>query len=102
VDRFRAESAVGRRFDVAVNSVAAQLFCMLIRAYRLLVSPLLGSNCRFEPSCSHFAEAAIAAHGPWRGVPLALGRLLRCHPWGGPGGYDPVPRGPVHSRRKTT
>ena len=63
----------------------------LIRAYQLLVAPLLGQNCRFEPSCSRYADAAIARHGSWRGTSLALKRLLRCHPWGGPGGFDPVP-----------
>jgi putative membrane protein insertion efficiency factor len=62
----------------------------LIRAYQLLVSPLLGPRCRFYPSCSQYALEAIAAHGTVRGGALALRRLLRCHPWH-PGGYDPVP-----------
>src|SRR5262245_39116043 len=91
VDHFRAEFAATRSVDYDVSSTAAKLLCLVIRAYRLLVSPLLGSNCRFEPSCSRFAEEAITRHGPGRGVPLAVRRLLRCHPWGGPGGYDPVP-----------
>ena len=63
----------------------------LIRAYRYLVSPLLGNNCRFYPSCSCYAEEAIARHGGVRGGWLALRRLLRCHPWH-EGGCDPVPR----------
>jgi len=62
----------------------------LIRAYQLLLSPLLGVNCRYLPSCSDYAQEAIALHGPWRGTWLALKRLGRCHPWGG-SGYDPVP-----------
>jgi uncharacterized protein len=62
----------------------------LIRLYQLTLSPVLGNNCRFEPSCSHYAIEAIALHGPWRGGLLAARRLSRCHPWGG-GGYDPVP-----------
>lgn len=62
----------------------------LIRAYRYLVSPLLGNNCRFYPSCSRYAEEAIARHGVIRGGWLALRRLLRCHPWH-VGGCDPVP-----------
>jgi putative membrane protein insertion efficiency factor len=62
----------------------------LIRAYRYLVSPLLGNNCRFYPSCSRYAEEAIARHGVMRGGWLALCRLLRCHPWHA-GGCDPVP-----------
>jgi len=62
----------------------------LIRAYRYLVSPLLGNNCRFYPSCSCYAEDAVARHGALRGGWLALRRLLRCHPWH-EGGCDPVP-----------
>lgn len=62
----------------------------LIGAYRYLISPVLGSNCRFEPSCSSYAAAAIREHGAWRGGWLGLKRILRCHPWH-PGGFDPVP-----------
>jgi hypothetical protein len=61
-----------------------------IRAYQLMVAPVLGNNCRFEPSCSRYASTAIKRHGPWRGAILAAWRVLRCNPWGG-GGYDPVP-----------
>jgi putative membrane protein insertion efficiency factor len=61
-----------------------------IRGYRYLISPLLGPNCRFYPSCSCYAEEAIALHGSMKGSYLAARRLLRCHPWH-PGGYDPVP-----------
>ncbi len=67
----------------------------LIRAYQLIVAPILPPSCRFYPSCSHYAAEAVERHGPWRGLVLALRRLLRCHPWGG-SGYDPVP--PVPSR----
>jgi putative membrane protein insertion efficiency factor len=62
----------------------------LIRAYQLMLSPLLLPSCRYLPSCSDYAAEAIARHGAARGCWLALGRLLRCHPWGG-SGYDPVP-----------
>lgn len=61
-----------------------------LTAYRYLLSPLLGANCRFYPSCSAYASEAIARHGALRGTWLALRRLARCHPWH-PGGYDPVP-----------
>ncbi|MDE2259622.1 MAG: membrane protein insertion efficiency factor YidD [Betaproteobacteria bacterium] len=63
---------------------------ILIRAYQLGLSPLLGRSCRFEPSCSHYSYEAIGRHGLARGGAMALKRLCRCHPWH-PGGYDPVP-----------
>jgi putative membrane protein insertion efficiency factor len=61
-----------------------------LRAYQLLVSPLLPPACRFLPTCSEYAAEAIERYGAGRGIMLALGRLARCHPWGG-SGYDPVP-----------
>lgn len=67
----------------------------LIRGYQLLLSPLLGNTCRFQPSCSQYAIDAVRAHGVRRGVWLAVRRIGRCHPWGGHG-HDPVPpRRPV-------
>jgi putative membrane protein insertion efficiency factor len=54
------------------------------------LSPLLGGHCRYEPSCSRYAEEAIERHGAAVGLRLACSRLLRCHPFR-PGGYDPVP-----------
>jgi len=62
----------------------------LIRAYQLMVSPLLLPSCRYLPSCSDYAAEAIQTHGAAYGAWLALRRLLRCHPWGG-SGWDPVP-----------
>lgn len=62
----------------------------LVRAYRLLLSPWWGTQCRFTPSCSSFAEEAIERHGAVEGTWLATRRLCRCHPWHA-GGYDPVP-----------
>jgi uncharacterized protein len=61
-----------------------------LRAYRLLLSPWLGNQCRFEPTCSLFAIAALERHGAAGGSYLALRRVLRCHPWCA-GGFDPVP-----------
>lgn len=58
--------------------------------YRGLIRPLIGPGCRFEPSCSVFAEQAIARHGLLRGAWLSGSRLLRCHPFHA-GGFDPVP-----------
>ncbi len=68
----------------------ARLFLLLIDAYRVTLSPLVGGYCRFVPSCSVYAEEAIRRHGAWRGARLAATRLLRCHPFR-PGGFDPVP-----------
>lgn len=62
----------------------------LIRLYQWCVSPWLGANCRFEPSCSHYAAESIERHGPCRGGLLSLWRVLRCQPFGG-SGVDPVP-----------
>jgi putative membrane protein insertion efficiency factor len=61
-----------------------------IKLYRLTLSPWVGQNCRYLPTCSVYAQEAIHRHGPAQGSWLALRRLLRCHPWGGHG-YDPVP-----------
>jgi len=65
------------------------LIRLLLRAYQLLVSPLVGQRCRFYPSCSQYALEAIELHGIGRGTWLALRRLLRCHPFHA-GGFDPV------------
>jgi putative membrane protein insertion efficiency factor len=64
----------------------------LVRAYQLLVSPVLPPACRYLPSCSEYAAEALLEHGALRGSWLAARRLARCHPWGG-SGYDPVPSG---------
>jgi putative membrane protein insertion efficiency factor len=61
-----------------------------VHAYQLVLSPFLGGSCRFEPSCSHYAIAAISQHGLRRGGWLAVRRILKCHPFG-PHGLDPVP-----------
>lgn len=67
------------------------LLLMLLRMYKLGISPFLGQNCRFYPSCSDYAAEAVREHGPWRGSALAARRVCKCHPWH-PGGLDPVPK----------
>ena len=66
------------------------LLILLLRAYKLGISPYLGQNCRFYPSCSDYAAEAIQLHGALKGSGLAARRLCKCHPWH-PGGLDPVP-----------
>lgn len=72
------------------RNILALPFRGLIWLYQVLLSPFLGSNCRFQPSCSAYAEEALRKHGVFRGSWLAIRRIGRCHPWGG-SGYDPVP-----------
>nr|WP_322975044.1 membrane protein insertion efficiency factor YidD [Aporhodopirellula aestuarii] len=64
------------------------LLVTLIRGYQIFISPLLGPNCRFTPTCSSYAIGAIQKHGLIRGTWAAIKRIARCHPWN-PGGYDP-------------
>ena len=64
-------------------------FIYLIKFYQVVVSPLFGAMCRFEPSCSQYAIDAIGKHGILRGMYLSVRRIARCHPLN-PGGYDPV------------
>jgi uncharacterized protein len=68
----------------------ARVLLLMIEAYRVTLSPLVGGYCRYLPTCSVYAQEAIRRHGARRGSRLALGRLLRCHPFH-PGGHDPVP-----------
>jgi len=68
-----------------------RLLIALIVLWRGLFSPLYGPCCRYLPTCSAYAQEALARHGLWRGIRLTLRRLARCHPWGGCG-VDAVPR----------
>ena len=85
----------------------------LVKGYRLLLSPWLGSSCRFTPTCSAYSLQALESHGAAAGTYLTLRRLARCHPWCA-GGHDPVPEVPArkphlfthllsfHSKKKTS
>lgn len=68
-----------------------KLFVLPIRFYQRFISPMLGSNCRFQPTCSQYALEAIMEWGVLKGTWLGIKRIFRCHPWGGCG-HDPVPR----------
>jgi uncharacterized protein len=71
-------------------SILKQIFIFPVRLYQKLLSPLLGPNCRYQPTCSHYMIMAIEEWGVIKGVYLGVRRIMRCHPWGGVG-YDPVP-----------
>lgn len=77
----------------ALSALPQRVLIALVRGYRLLLSPWLGSACRFEPTCSAYALQALQQHGAAAGSALTVGRLLRCHPWCA-GGHDPVPDRP--------
>ena len=79
-------------------SVAARLLALPVRGYRLIFSPWVGHNCRYQPTCSAYALEALEKHGAIKGGWLAIRRIGRCQPWGG-NGYDPVPD-PKASRRQ--
>jgi len=65
-------------------------FIGLIKIYQFTLSPFLGKQCRFIPTCSQYGIEAIQKHGAFKGSWLAIKRIIRCNPWGG-SGYDPVP-----------
>ena len=71
-------------------SPLARLLALPIKGYRLLLSPWIGYNCRYYPTCSAYALEALETHGALKGGLMAAWRILRCNPWGGCG-HDPVP-----------
>jgi uncharacterized protein len=86
----RAESISNATKAQPARTPGSFLLISGIHVYRLLLAPFLGGNCKFYPSCSHYAEEAVRIHGARRGIWLALKRLLRCHPFT-KGGVDLVP-----------
>lgn len=73
-----------------VGDLPRRILIALVRGYRLLFSPWIGSQCRFEPTCSAYSLTALESHGAGAGTYLTARRVLRCHPWCD-GGLDPVP-----------
>ncbi len=78
-----------------MRALISKLLITLIKAYRLVLSPWLGQQCRFHPTCSQYALQAIQKHGPYFGSWLAVKRLASCHPWHA-GGIDQVPENHSH------
>lgn len=80
---------IGHFFKMVLHFIG-WLLILPIRFYQKYISPLKPPTCRFTPTCSQYAIEAIRKHGPFKGLYLAVWRILRCNPWGG-SGYDPVP-----------
>lgn len=79
-----------------MTTIFKKIFILPIRAYQILLSPMLGANkCRFQPTCSSYMIQAIEEWGVLKGIWLGLKRIVRCHPWGGHG-FDPIPKKREH------
>jgi putative membrane protein insertion efficiency factor len=73
-----------------ITQLPAKFLILLIRIYQVTLSPFIGRNCRYTPTCSHYGIEAIKKYGAIKGGWLTFKRILSCNPWGG-SGYDPVP-----------
>ena len=80
-----------------LNKIITFPLIILIRGYQLIISPLLGSNCRFMPTCSEYAMESLRSYGLIKGFYLTIKRIGKCHPWGGHG-YDPIPTKKVENK----
>ena len=76
-----------------INGFFKLIMILPIRFYQIFISPLLGSNCRYTPTCSHYTIQAIEEWGALKGGWMSMKRIASCNPWGG-SGYDPVPKNP--------
>ncbi|MGV0833322.1 membrane protein insertion efficiency factor YidD [Empedobacter brevis] len=74
-----------------MNNLLIKPFIIVVRFYQFAISPWMGSNCRYQPTCSSYMIEALKEHGLLKGMWLGTKRIGRCHPWGGHG-YDPVPK----------
>lgn len=79
-----------KRMMAVVSAVVCAVLIFFVRAYKVVLSPMMGNCCRFEPTCSAYCIEALRTHGVLRGLWLTAKRLCRCRPLG-PSGYDPVP-----------
>ena len=87
----RATTTNMETFKACLRFVArlpAMLVILLLRGYKLFISPFLGNNCRFRPTCSEYMMQAVEKYGVFRGGMMGIWRIVRCNPWN-PGGYDP-------------
>jgi len=81
------------------NKFFKLLLIIPIKIYQKFLSPYLGSNCRYTPTCSHYTVEAIEEWGALKGGWMGFKRIMSCHPWGG-SGYDPVPKNPHKAKKK--
>ena len=72
------------------NKILIQPFVVIIKVYQIIISPFIGSNCRYLPTCSEYAIDSLKTFGLLKGLHLSIKRIGKCHPWGGHG-YDPLP-----------
>ena len=89
--RFHSRDQRMKAVLAAVFRLPQRVLMVMVKAYRLMLSPWLGNQCRFEPSCSVYALHALEQHGALAGTYLTLFRVARCQPWCD-GGHDPVPQ----------
>ena len=73
-----------------IINLTSKFLISIIRFYQIFISPLIGNNCRYHPTCSEYFIESLKIHGPIKGTILGVKRISKCHPWGGKG-YDPVP-----------
>lgn len=92
-------SSDGEKAMKSIRQIIVQPMLGLIWIYRKSLSPFMATNCRFEPTCSAYAEEALREYGGFKGGWLVLRRIVRCHPWGDTG-YDPVPRRETSDKTK--
>ena len=71
------------------NKIFIQPFIVIIKLYQMIISPILGSNCRYMPTCSEYTIDSLKTFGILKGLYLSIKRISKCHPWGGQG-YDPI------------
>jgi putative membrane protein insertion efficiency factor len=90
---------IGKKIETVLSRTITVMSLLVIGFYRVAISGLLGSNCRFKPTCSHYAEIAFKTHPPTTAFKLTITRILKCHPFG-PIGFDPVPEYRGHLEKK--
>ncbi len=74
-----------------INKFISYPIILLVKIYQIFISPILGQNCRYLPTCSEYTVQSLKEYGVVKGLTLSLKRILKCHPWGSHG-YDPVPK----------